>query len=84
MNKNTIIKIGMFTICSFLVSVLVWLPILLTTLIILAYIGILLESIHFISMNTLILYLPKISKIVSSIISVCIGVSSSKLLLKDE
>ena len=84
MNKDKIIKVSMFIICSFLVSVLVWLPIYLTTAILLAYIGMLLESINFISKNILIAYLLSVSKIVSIIISVYIGVSSSKLILKDE
>lgn len=84
MNKDNIIKVSIFIICSFLVSVLVWLPMFLTTVIILAYIGILLNYIGIINIDNLILYLPDVSKIVSSIISVYIGVSSSKLILKDE
>ena len=84
MNKDKIIKVSMFIICSFLVSVLVWLPIYLTTAILLAYIGMLLKSINFISKNTLIAYLLSVSKIVSIIISVYIGVSSSKLILKEK
>lgn len=86
MNKDNIIKVSIFIICSFLVSILVWLPIYLTTAILLAYIGMLLDSINFISKNTLIAYLLSVSKIVSIIISVYIyiGISLSKLILKDE
>jgi hypothetical protein len=84
MNKDKIIKVSMFVICSFLMSVLVWLPIYLTTAILLAYIGMLLESINFISKNTLITYLLSVSKIVSIIISAYIGISSSKLILKEK
>ena len=84
MNKDKIIKVSMFVICSFLMSVLVWLPIYLTTAILLAYIGMLLESINFISKNTLIAYLLSVSKIVSIIISAYIGISSSKLILKEK
>ena len=61
-----------------------WLPIYLTTAILLAYIGMLLESINFISKNTLIAYLLSVSKIVSIIISAYIGISSSKLILKEK
>ena len=56
----------------------------LTTAILLAYIGMLLESINFISKNTLIAYLLSVSKIVSIIISAYIGISSSKLILKEK
>nr|DAX46349.1 MAG TPA: hypothetical protein [Ackermannviridae sp.] len=84
MNKDNIIKVSIFIICSFLVSILVWLPIYLTTAILLAYIGMLLESINFISKNTLIAYLLSVSKIVSIIISAYIGISSSKLILKEK
>lgn len=84
MNKDNIIKVSIFIICSFLVSILVWLPIYLTTAILLAYIGMLLESINFISKNTLIAYLLSVSKIVSIIISAYIGISSSKLIFKEK
>lgn len=84
MNKDNIIKVSIFIICSFLVSILVWLPIYLTTAILLAYIGMLLEIINFISKNTLIAYLLSVSKIVSIIISAYIGISSSKLILKEK
>lgn len=84
MNKNIIMKISMFTICSFLVSVLVWLPTLLTILTILAYIGMLLNYIGIINKDILVIYLPTIGTVLSSIISIYIGVSLSKSILKDE
>nr|DAX66571.1 MAG TPA: hypothetical protein [Bacteriophage sp.] len=84
MNKDNIIKVSIFIICSFLVSILVWLPILLTILIILAYIGMLLNYIGIINKEVLVIYLPVVSNIISSIISVYIGISLSKLILKDE
>ena len=84
MNKDNIIKVSIFIICSFLVSILVWLPILLTTLIVLAYIGMLLNYIGIINKDIFVIYLPTIGKVLSSIISVYIGVLLSKLILKDK
>ena len=84
MSREKILRISMFIIISVLVSVLVWFPILLTTLIILAYIGILLNYIGIINKDILVIYLPTISKVLSSIISIYVGVYLSKSILKDE
>ena len=83
-NKNNVIKISKFILCSFLLSVLLLLPIFLVTIMLLAYLGVLLIHLNVIDKDTLIVYLPKISKILSSIISIYVGTSLSESIFKEE